>query len=110
MPDPDHPPPALNVFAAHRSIRHYLPQPLAPGHLDLIVEAGRHAPTDAQGHMYALIRITDKTLRDHLATLCNDQQHIRTAAEFFVVCLDVYRLRLLVELRGGDWGCRNASP
>ncbi len=55
---PNHPPPALNVFAAHRSIRHYLPQPLAPGHLDLIVEAGRRAPTDAQGHMYALIRIT----------------------------------------------------
>ena len=104
MPESTTLPPALNVFAAHRSIRHFLPQPLAPGHLDLIVEAGRHAPTDAQGHMYALVRITDTALRDLLATLCNDQQHVREAAEFFVVCLDVYRLQLLVELRGGEWG------
>ena len=41
MPEPTALPPALNAFAAHRSIRHFLPQPLAQGHLDLIVEAGR---------------------------------------------------------------------
>jgi nitroreductase len=97
-------PPALAAFAAHRSIRFFLREPLAPGHLDLIVEAGRRAPTDAQGHMYTLIRSADPTGRDLLATLCNNQQHIRDAAEFFVVCLDVYRLRRLIELRGGDWG------
>ncbi len=97
-------PPELHVFGEHRSIRYYLPQPLAPGHLDLIVEAGRRAPTDAQGHMYAFVRITDPALRDHLATLCANQQHIRDAAEFFVACLDVHRLRLLVEQRGGVWG------
>jgi FMN reductase (NADPH) len=97
-------PPSLQAFAEHRSIRYFLPQPLAPGDLDLIVEAGRRAPTDAQGHMYTFVRITDPTLRDHLATLCADQQHIREAAEFFVACLDVHRLRLLLELRGGEWG------
>jgi nitroreductase len=94
----------LEVFGEHRSIRYFLPQPLAPGDLDRIVEAGRRAPTDAQGHMYAFVRITERALRDRLATLCANQQHIRDAAEFFVVCLDVHRLRLLVELRGGAWG------
>lgn len=94
----------LKVFGEHRSIRYFLPQPLAPGDLDRIVEAGRRAPTDAQGHMYALVRTTEWDLRDRLATLCANQQHIREAAEFFVVCLDVHRLRLLVELRGGVWG------
>jgi FMN reductase (NADPH) len=97
-------PPSLHAFAEHRSIRFFLPEPLAHGDLDLIVEAGRRAPTDAQGHMYAFVRITDRDLRDSLATLCANQQHIRDAAEFFVVCLDVHRLRLLVELRGGEWG------
>ena len=97
-------PASLHAFGEHRSIRYFLPQPLAPGDLDLIVEAGRRAPTDAQGHMYTFVRITDATLRDKLATLCANQQHIREAAEFFVVCLDVHRLRLLVELRGGVWG------
>jgi nitroreductase len=97
-------PPALAAFAAHRSIRYFLREPLALGHLDLILAAGRRAPTDAQGHMYALIRIADPSLRDHLAALCSNQQHIRDCAEFFVVCLDVHRLRRLIELRGGEWG------
>ncbi|HQY92541.1 nitroreductase family protein [Caldilinea sp.] len=99
-------PPALEVFGRHRSVRFFLPDPLARGDLDLIVEAGRRAPTDAQGHMYACVCITDATLRDRLATLCADQQHIRDAAEFFVVCLDVHRLRRLIEYRGLEWGMR----
>ncbi len=100
---PEFPAP-LQVFGAHRSIRFFLRRPLAPGHLDLIVEAGRRAPTDAQGHMYSFVRIVDAPLRDRLATLCANQQHIRDAAEFFVCCLDVHRLRRLVEHRGGEWG------
>lgn len=99
-------PPSLAVFGSHRSVRFFRTDPLAPGDLDLIIEAGRRAPTDAQGHMYAFVRITDRALRDRLATLCANQQHIRDAAEFFVVCLDVHRLRLLVEHRGGEWGMR----
>ncbi|MBW7883591.1 MAG: nitroreductase family protein [Caldilineaceae bacterium] len=97
-------PSPLTAFAEHRSVRFFQATPLAPGDLDLIVEAGRRAPTDAQGHMYSLVRITDAALRDRLATLCADQQHIRDAAEFFVVCLDVHRLRQLVEYRDGEWG------
>ena len=54
-------PPALAVFAGHRSVRFFRPEPLAAGDLDWIVEAGRRAPTDAQGHMYALLRITDSS-------------------------------------------------
>ncbi len=100
---PEFPAP-LHVFGAHCSIRYFLRTPLSPGHLDLIVEAGRRAPTDAQGHMYSFVRVVDEALRDRLATLCANQQHIRDAAEFFVCCLDVYRLRRLVEHRGGEWG------
>ena len=98
--------PELAVFAEHRSIRFFLRQPLAAGDLDRIVEAGRRAPTDAQGHMYSFIRIPDATLRDEIATLCANQQHIRDAAEFFICCLDVHRLRRLVEFRGGDFAMR----
>ncbi len=98
--------PDLAVFAHHRSIRFFLRKPLAPGDLDRIIEAGRRAPTDAQGHMYSFIRITDGTLRDELATLCANQQHIRDAAEFFICCLDVHRLRRFVEFRGGNFAMR----
>lgn len=103
-PIPTELPESFHAFAVHRSIRFFLRAPLAAGDLDLIIEAGRRAPTDAQGHVYTFVRITDLTLRERLATLCANQQHIRDAAEFFVVCLDVHRLRRLVEHRGGDWG------
>ncbi len=98
--------PDLAVFAEHCSIRFFLREPLAPGDFDRIVEAGRRAPTDAQGHMYSFVRITDEALRDELATLCANQQHIRDAAEFFICCLDVHRLRRLVEFRGGNFAMR----
>jgi hypothetical protein len=39
-----------------------------------------------------------------MATLCNNQQQIRDAAEFFMVCLDLFRLRRLIEHRAGTWG------
>ncbi len=100
-------PAELYPFATHRTIRFFRRETLADNHLDLIVEAGRRAPTDAQGHMYSMIRITNMALRDRVATLCADQQHIRDAAEFFVCCLDVHRLRKLIEHRGGVWGMRD---
>ena len=91
----------LHILEAHRTIRHYRPDPIPSHHLDAIIRAGQRAPTDAQGQMFAIIRISDSPLRDRLATLCNNQQHIRDAAEFFVICLDVHRLARMVE-RGGD--------
>lgn len=97
-------PPILDAFWQHRTIRFFLDRPIPTEHLDMIVEAGRRAPTDAQGQMFAFIRITDRALRDRLASLCNNQHHIRDAAEFFVVCLDVHRLRLLVEHQGSLFG------
>lgn len=106
MPDDGIPdfPVSLSVFGRHRSIRFFKSEPLEDGHLDLIMEVGRRAPTDAGGHMYSVLRISDPDLRDRLATLSADQRHIRDAAEFFVFCLDVHRLRCLIEHRGGDWG------
>ncbi len=92
---------ALSVFWRRRTIRHFLPHPIPQEHLDLILRAAQRAPTDATAQMYTLIRITDRDLRDRLATLAGDQEHIRQCAEFFIVCLDIYRLRRLVEHRGG---------
>lgn len=92
---------ALNVFWQRRTIRHFLPDPLPEEHLDLILRAAQRAPTDATAQMYTLIRITDRDLRHRLATLAGNQEHIRQCGEFFIVCLDVYRLRRLIEHRGG---------
>jgi len=98
---PSHP--ILQVFAHHRTVRKFTDDPIPPEHLDAIIEAGRRAPTDASAQMGTFIRITDPDLRRRLSKLAGDQQHIVDAAEFFVVCLDVHRLRRLVEHRGGEY-------
>ncbi len=96
--------PVLEVFANHRTVRRFTHDPILPEHLDAIIEAGRRAPTDASAQMGTFVRITDPELRVRLSKLAGDQQHIVRGAEFFVVCMDVYRLRRLVEYRGGDYG------
>lgn len=99
---------SLKVFGDHRTIRFFEPgKALKNGDLDKIIEAGRRAPTDAQGHMYSMIRIVNPELREQLAALCGGQQQIRDAAEFFICCLDVHRIRKLIEHRGGEWGMRS---
>jgi len=93
----------LELFAHRRTVRHYTRDPLAGGDLDRIIEAGRRAPSGALAQLSSVIRITDAGLRERLAMLSGDQQHIRDAAEFFVFCLDVYRVRRLVEHCAGEY-------
>jgi nitroreductase len=95
--------PIFEVFARHRTTRKYTDDPIPAEHLDAIIEAGRRAPTDASAQMGTFIRITDPDLRLRLSKLAGDQKHIVEGAEFFVICLDVHRLRRLVEHRGGDY-------
>jgi len=96
--------PVLNVIAKHRTTRKYTSDPVPAEHLDAIIDAGRRAPTDASAQMGSFIRITDRNLRERLALMSGEQQHIVDAAEFFVVCMDTHRLRRLVEHRGGQYG------
>ena len=97
----------FEVFWRHRSIRHFLPTPIPQEHLDLLMNAAQHASTDASAQMYTFIRVSDPALREEMARLAGNQEHIRTCAEYFIVCLDVYRLRRLIEHRGGRYGMGN---
>jgi nitroreductase len=96
--------PVFDVFANHRTTRQFTSDPILPEHLDAIIEAGRRAPTDASAQMGTFIRISNPDLCIRLSKLSGNQQQIVDGAEFFVVCMDVYRLRRLVEHRGGRYG------
>jgi nitroreductase len=95
--------PRLEVFARHRTVRRYKPQPLEPGHLEQIMWCAQRAPTDATAQMYSFVRLTDPALRERVATITNNA-HMATAAETFIVLADVYRLQLLLEARGFEFG------
>jgi FMN reductase (NADPH) len=97
--------PRLQVFAQHRTVRQYKPQPLEAGHLEQIMSCAQRAPTDATAQMYSFVRLTDPALKNQIAELTKNP-HMATAAETFIVCADVHRLQRLLEHRGfefGDW-------
>lgn len=95
--------PTLDLYTRRCTVRRYRPEPLDAGDLERIVEAAQRAPTGASGRIYSVVSITDRGLRERLATLSGDKQHIRDAAEFFIFCVDVYRARRLIEHRGGTF-------
>lgn len=92
--------PVLRVLTGHRSVRRYTGEPVHPDDLEAILEAGRRSPTDASGHLYAFLRITDPSLRQRLFDVCGRQEHVLKAPEFFVACADFRRVRRLLEKRG----------
>ena len=88
------------ILPGHRSIREYRPDPISEDLLVRLLATAQHAPTDATAQMATLIRVVDPELRSHLASLSGDQEHILTAAEFFVVCADLHRLQTILQANG----------
>jgi nitroreductase len=76
--------------------------------LERLVEAAQQTSTDATGQLYSVIRVCERQRRQDVAALAGAQDHIREAAEFLVVCLDVRRLRRLLEHRGKRYGMRTS--
>jgi FMN reductase (NADPH) len=93
-------------LSSRKTVRLYLPEPVPEEDIQFLLGVARKAPTDATGQMYSLIRITDRGLRDRIASLCGDQAHIRMAPEFFIVCADIARLKALLEHRGKTLGMK----
>ncbi len=96
------------LIASHASCRDYKDQPLPEGLLERLVTAAQQTSTDATGQLYSVIRLRDPELRDQVAALAGDQRHLRPASEFLVVCLDVHRMRRLLERRGETLGMEPA--
>ncbi len=92
----------VETILSRRSIRKYKPQPIPAEDLERIIACAQRAPTGGGLQVYTLVRITERALRDQITHLAGDQAHVRDAAEFFVVCLDVSRNQALIEQRGGQ--------
>lgn len=94
----------MQLYRQRASVRRFKPQPLQDGDLEDLLLAAQRAPTDATAQMYSLLRVVNPELRQQIATLSNNNTHVATAAEFFLVLADVHRLQQLVEHRGAVWG------
>ncbi len=88
------------VLAKRRSVRRFKPVPIPEEDLEKLLFALQRAPTDASAQLYSAIRVRDPRLRDEVARLSGDQEHIRQAAEFFLFLADIHRLERLLAHRG----------
>ncbi|MEM3086304.1 MAG: nitroreductase family protein [Halobacteria archaeon] len=95
--------PLLRVLTGHLSVRRYTDEPVEPEDLRAVEEAGRRSPTDASGHLYAFVRVTDPALRQRLFEICGRQEHVLRAPEFLVACADFRRVRLLLGKQGKEF-------
>lgn len=93
-----------SLYQHRASVRKFKPEPLREGDLEKILFAAQRAPTDATAQMYSLLRVSDPELRRKVSSHSGHNPHIETCAEFFLILADVYRLRRLVEHRGGVFG------
>lgn len=84
--------PVLETLLQHRSVRHFLPEKLPDGTLEIIVAAAQSAATSSNLQTWSLIAVEDPDHKNKVADLCGDQDFIRQAPLFFIFCADLDRL------------------
>lgn len=83
--------PTIDLLCAHRSIRHYTDKPIGERERQAILASAQATSTSSFLQCTSIIRITDPALRERLAVLAGNQQHVAQAAEFWVFCPDFNR-------------------
>jgi len=92
--------PTLDLIRRHASIRHYKPDPLPAAVIETIVAAGQRASTSSNLQTYSVIAVSEAEVRQRLAALCGEQEHIAEAPVFLAWVADLAHLDRACQLRG----------
>ena len=84
----------------HRSVRRFLPQPLAPEALPLMVAAAQSASTSSNLQTWSVVAVEDAARKQRLSLLGGNQQHIRDCPLFLIWLADLARLEAVGARRG----------
>ncbi|KAI2607930.1 nitroreductase [Hypoxylon sp. NC1633] len=84
--------PTLETLLQHKSVRSFLPDPLAPGTLEVLTAAAQSAATSSNLQTWSVVAVTQPSLKSKVAALCADQAFIHAAPLFLVFCADLARL------------------
>ncbi|MGH7044557.1 MAG: NADPH-dependent oxidoreductase [Acetobacteraceae bacterium] len=103
---PAAPPPGwsevLATILAHRSVRHFLPVPLAPGTVELLVAAAQSAPTSSNLQLWSVVAVEEPAHKARLAHLAGQQAFIERAPLLLVWLADLHRIGALAAARGAS--------
>ncbi|MEV6361225.1 NADPH-dependent oxidoreductase [Nocardia asteroides] len=92
--------PVLEVLHAHKSVRRYLPDPVSPATIRLLVSAAQSAATSSNLQVWSVIEVRDPARKARLAEVAGGQEHIVQAPVLLVWTADFARLRQLAADHG----------
>lgn len=90
---PDFPPPAIDRFLTHRSVRRYRDEEVSEDLVRGLIGAAQSAATSSNLQLWTVISVQDRERRGAIARLCADQHQVREAPWFFAFLADHFRLR-----------------
>lgn len=90
----------LALLLNHRSVRGYLPVPLAEGVLEALVAAASSAPTSSNVQAWSVVAVTDPARRARLSELAGGQKHIIDAPLILVWIADLARAEAVGQAAG----------
>lgn len=76
----------METIEKRKSIRGYLAKPIEKEKLDLILEAGRLAPSSRNGQSWKFVLVQDQALIKRLMPACAGQKFVGEAPAFLAVC------------------------
>lgn len=89
----------LASLLAHRSIRAYLPDPLPPQTLEVLIAAAQSAATSSNLQTWSVVAVENPDRKATLSQLAGNQAHIRQCPLFLVWLADLARLHHLAAQR-----------
>ena len=94
--------PDLTPWLARRAtVREFEPDADIPdAEIRRLLDAGRKAPTSGTLQMYSFVWVQEQSVRERIHELCDrGTTQIETASHFLLVCIDLRRIRQLLEHR-----------
>lgn len=90
----------LDTLLTHRSVRAFLPTPLAEGTIETLVAAAQSAPTSSNIQAWSVVAVEDPARRARLSLIAGDQRHIVEAPLLLVWVADLARASAVAAERG----------
>lgn len=78
----------LQTLLSHRSIRRFGTQKISEDIIEQLVDSARLASSSNHLQCVSIVRVTDPALRESLKVCASNQEYVKTAAEFWVFCID----------------------
>jgi len=88
----------MKLLLERGSCRYFEKKKIPPELLDLVLEAGIHAPSGGNLQPFSIIKIEDEKSKKILTEWCGDQQFMTNAPVNLIFCIDWYRIKRWAEL------------